>query len=356
MISRSIAATAFALSCCILPAQAEVPYYQGKTITVVVGLSPGGSTDIFVRSFADVMARNIPGKPTIVVQNMPGSGGVIAANHVLQKGKPDGLTIYWSNWSPISQVLGLETVPVPYDEFEFIGGVGDSRVVYARNDVVPGGLKSAADIARASQFNVGGSYPAGSQDVLMRLSLDILGLEYNYVPGYEGGTEIYTAVLRNEVQVGTTAITTFRTRNRDLVDSGVGRGLYYLARSDSSGNIVRPADIPDMPAFQDLYQQINGKAPSGPDFEALNWLTPLSGDLTIVALAPPNTNPEALAALRAGYDAATKDAEFRERSIKMAGRPYSFIGWQEGGAILATLADVPDTVRETLRRIVDSAK
>ena len=337
-------------------ASAEAAYYEGKTITVIVGLSPAGSTDIFVRSFADVMARYIPGHPTIVVQNMAGSGGLVAANHVYENAKPDGLTLYWSNWSPISQIIDAAALPAPYDEFAFIGAIGDTRLVYSRNDIIPGGLTEPADFAKASGFNVGGLNPAGSQDLLLRLSLDLLGVDYNYVPGYEGGSEVFAAILRNEVQLTSTSLISFRTRNADFIESGQGRGLYYMAAADAAGNFKANPNITDIPAFPELYRKIRGGVPSGPTFEAYNWLAKLVGDITIIALAPPGTDPEAVADLRAGYQAASKDKDFTEQTIKSLGQPYSFVTPEEGEAILASLSEAPPGLAETLKALIDSAK
>src|SRR5215471_6660705 len=69
---------------------AQAPFYQGKTINVVVGLSAGGSGDLFTRLLARYMGKRIPGDPSFIVQNMPGAGSLIAANYVYSVAKPDG--------------------------------------------------------------------------------------------------------------------------------------------------------------------------------------------------------------------------------------------------------------------------
>jgi tripartite-type tricarboxylate transporter receptor subunit TctC len=350
-----VAYAALALSATVAPGT-EAAYYEGKTITVIVGLSPGGSTDVFVRSFAEVMSRYIPGRPAIVVENMAGSGGLIAANHVYEKAKPDGLTLYWSNWSPISQIVDSNALPAPYDKFEFIGAVGDTRLVYARNDIVPGGLTDPADFAKAENLNVGGLNPAGSQDLLLRLSLDLLGVDYNYVPGYEGGAEVFSAILRNEVQLTSTSLISFKTRNADFIESGKGRGLYYMVATEADGSFKANPNIADIPAFPELYRKVRGGVPTGPAADAYNWLARLVGDITIIALAPPGTDPEAVADLRAGYQAASKDKEFAERTIKSLGQPYSFVSPEEGEAILASLSEAPPGLADTLKALIDGAK
>ena len=73
--------------------QAQEPFFQGKTIRIVVGLPPGDVYDIWARILANHMGKQIPGKPNIIVQNMTGAATIITANHVYTVGKPDGLTL-----------------------------------------------------------------------------------------------------------------------------------------------------------------------------------------------------------------------------------------------------------------------
>ena len=74
-------------------AGAQEPFYQGKTIRLIVGLAPGGGYDLYSRTIARQMGKHIPGNPTIVVENMDGAGSLIAANYMYKAAKPDGLTI-----------------------------------------------------------------------------------------------------------------------------------------------------------------------------------------------------------------------------------------------------------------------
>ena len=87
-------------------------FYHGKTIRLVVGTSPGGAMDDWARFLAPHLSRNIPGAPDIVVQNMPGAGTTIAANHIYSIANPDGLTIghYDGSWMNCLRAIkvGLE--------------------------------------------------------------------------------------------------------------------------------------------------------------------------------------------------------------------------------------------------------
>ena len=74
-------------------AYGAAPFYEGKSIRIIVGTSPGGGYDTYTRVIARHFGKYIPGKPTIIVDNMPGAGGLVAANHLYKVAKPDGLTI-----------------------------------------------------------------------------------------------------------------------------------------------------------------------------------------------------------------------------------------------------------------------
>ena len=99
----------FAVACLFLvpPVGAQESYYRGKTVTFLVGAPPGGGFDTMTRIVARHLGRNIPGNPIVVVQNMPGAGTVIAANHLYNRSKPDGLTIgVWVGSLTLQKMLG----------------------------------------------------------------------------------------------------------------------------------------------------------------------------------------------------------------------------------------------------------
>src|SRR5213078_1225681 len=146
-----------------------------------------------------------------------------------------------------------------------------------------------------------------------------------------------------------TSISTFRSRNAAFVKSGDGVGIAYLVGVDRNGGYQKSQHITEMPAFPDLYREINGRMPSGPDWDALNWLTSQIGEMTYVGFAPPGTPPAMVAALRTGFEGASNDPEFVEDAIKRNGVPFTFVNVARGQAIFRSLADVTPEVLMTLR-------
>ena len=109
-------------------------FYKGKTIKLLVGTSPGGAMDDWARFIAPHLSRNIPGTPDMVVQNMPGAGTTIAANHIYNIASPDGLTIGLVNPSIyMDQLLGAKEVRFDWPKFSWIGSPERDRssFVYA---------------------------------------------------------------------------------------------------------------------------------------------------------------------------------------------------------------------------------
>lgn len=335
------------------PASAQ-DFYEGKTITVIVGLEPGGTADTFARRFSTYLQKYIPGEPNIVIQNMPGGAGVLATNYVYEKASPDGLTILWGPWDPLAQALGHASLRARYENFEVLGGTGDTRVNYAKTTLIPEGLKVPADIVKADLVITGDSGVSAFSGLFSRLALDVLGVNNKLITGYKGGTDVFLALQRDEVQFHNTSITTFRSRTADYVASGGAIGINYFVPVDADGNYTHSEYITDIPAFPDLYKEIYGEMPSGPSWDALNWLTTQLGDMTFVGMAPPNTPPEAVEALREAYQAASSDPEFVAETMKMYKIPYTFVGVESCEAIFKSLSEVSPEVIATLQALIDN--
>src|SRR5215475_601301 len=323
--------------------------YAGKRLTVIVGLEAGGTVDTLARAFAVHLRKHIPGNPTIVVQNMPGAGGATATNYLNERAAPDGLTILYGPWDPLAQALGDQALRARYDQLEYLGGTGDIRVNYARTDSVAGGIRAPRDIVRAESIILGALNKTDISGLLPKLALQVLGIKHRMIVGYRGGNDVFLAMQRGEVQFHSTSISTFRGRNAAFVKSGDGVGIAYLVPVDPNGAYEKSRYVTEMPAFPDLYKEVRGKLPSGPDWDALNWLTNQTGEMTYVGFAPRGTPAPALAALRVGFEGASHDPEFVDDAIKRNGVPFTFVNVGRGQAIFRSLADVTPEVLATLR-------
>jgi len=120
------------LTCC--PASGQTPYYQGKTVTIIVGTGAGDLYDLYARGIALFMGKYLPGNPNIIVQNMPGAGHMIAANYVYNVAKPDGLTMGAINAGLyFEQLIGRAEVKFDWTKYNWIGNATKSpQVLYMR--------------------------------------------------------------------------------------------------------------------------------------------------------------------------------------------------------------------------------
>jgi tripartite-type tricarboxylate transporter receptor subunit TctC len=351
-LAPTLSALALILGATAVPANAA-DYYEGKTIIIMVGLAPGGTVDTLARQFAQVWQNYIPGKPTMVVKNMTGGGGMKATNYVYEAAPKDGTVIYYGTWIPIAQALHYPGFKAQYEKFNYLGGVGDTRVVYARTDTIPGGLKKPSDIMKAKSVWLGGNAATGSAHLSGRIPLDVLGVHYKQIVGYRGGSDIFLAMESGEVQVTATSIGTFRTRSGPFIKSGKGMGLFYLVPVEADGTYERNKYIPEMPAFPDLYKEVHGKMPSGPTWDALNWFTGLIGTMEYIGLAPPGTPKQAIADLRAGFDRLSKDPAVNKKGMERNGVPYEWVDVKKGEHVIKTLSTTDSKVLAEFKRLLD---
>jgi tripartite-type tricarboxylate transporter receptor subunit TctC len=195
-------------------------FYEGKTIRIIVGLAPGGGFDTYARLIARHMGRHVPGNPTIIVENMPGAGSLISANHVYKVAKPDGLTVGKFNGSlMLGQVLGQSGVEFDARKFEFIGAAVKEDVACALTKA--SGITSVEKwMAAGIPVKLGGVAPGGSPDNTARILKAALGLPIHLVSGYKGTAEIRLAAEGGELAGGCWSWESMRSTWRNALQSG----------------------------------------------------------------------------------------------------------------------------------------
>jgi tripartite-type tricarboxylate transporter receptor subunit TctC len=173
--------------------------YAGKTVTIIVGYKAGGGYDATARVLARHLPKHIPGKPTIIVQNMPGANSMIAANHVYSVAKPDGLTIGTFNRNlPIAQLTKVEGVKFDMRKFVWIGSAASESTILAIRSDLP--YKNYEDLKKANKPVVIGATGPGANTYDFPLLLkDLLGLNLKIVTGYSSSADIMLAIERKEV-------------------------------------------------------------------------------------------------------------------------------------------------------------
>lgn len=178
---------------------AQTPFYQGKTVTFIVGSGAGTAYDIYGRLLANYIGKYIPGNPTVLVQNMPAAGGIVAANYVYGVAKPDGLTVVSINPAHyFNQIQGNKEIKFDWTKFSWLASSDKSEhMLYMRADAP---YKTIQDVRKAAEPPKCGATGTGtSGHYIPRMLEEALGTKFTIVTGYAGGNEIDLATERNEV-------------------------------------------------------------------------------------------------------------------------------------------------------------
>ncbi len=180
-------------------AEAQEPFYKGKTVRLVVGFSAGGGFDVYSRAISRHLSKHLSGNPTVIVENMTGAGSLVAANHVFKVAKPDGLTIGNINGGIfVQQLLGWPGIEFDALKFEHVG--------------VPVRDKSVCVMTKASGFNsfekwtesktplkLGGTGPGSATHNIPLILKEALNLPIQLVSGYKGIADVRLAAEGGEL-------------------------------------------------------------------------------------------------------------------------------------------------------------
>lgn len=317
---------------------AQASFYQGQSVRVVVGSSTGGGYDLWARLMALHLGKYIPGNPAIIVQNMPGAGGVVAANYIYAVAKPDGLTL--GAFNPglyFDQLVGRPEVKFDWSKFTWIGSPEQNYVLhYIRSDTP---FKTIEDLRNAKEPPRCGSTGTGTTGhYLPRLLDETLGVKTTIVSGYQGGAEIDLAVERNEIVCWSPLIATYFGREpyKRWHKSGFVRVVVQTGAK-------RDERLRDVPTLNELMQQ--HKTPDSAKRLAKVILT--AATLGRPISAPPGLPSERTKILRTAYAKTLKDPELLAEAAKR--------GWEveplTGEELQSMAKDVVGQPREVIERI-----
>ncbi|MEM7693552.1 MAG: hypothetical protein AAF318_03820 [Pseudomonadota bacterium] len=314
------------------PAAAQ-EFYEGKTINCIVPYAPGGGTDSFFRVVVPHLARLTPGQPDIVITNMDGAGGMKANNYVSQDAPNDGSEMLCAPWLSIAQLTKRAGVRFDYSKMIVIGGESAIDTAIISKDVLPDG--DVKNIADAERVVIAGLSPSSTLDLRQRLALDMLGVNYLYVPGYRGQAKQLPAFLSGEVSlVGSNYGTYAATAKEAFIDNGPGTLFVHYPSFDADGNAI-PASVMEelgVMRLDELYEHVHGAAPEGELWEAFKTLQTLS-NMGLSAWLPEGSPDAAVEALRTAWQALPNDPEFQEAHRQAFGKEVNFLSTDD--ALLA---------------------
>jgi tripartite-type tricarboxylate transporter receptor subunit TctC len=292
--------------------QAQTPFYQGKTISIVVGTKAGDVYDLYPRLLAEFMPKYIPGGPNIIIQNVPGAASLIAANQVYNVAKPDGLTlgaIYPALY--FEQLIKRPEVKFDWSKFGWIGStVTSNHLMYMRADTP---YKTIEDVRKASTAPKCGATGVTSTGYYMpKLLEETLGTKFDIVSGYVSGQDIDLAVERGELQCRAFTITAYFAREPFI--SWRKRNFVNVLIQTGSKRDARIKDTPTIYEMMDKYKTSEAA-------RSLAKIILASGDFGRPIVTPPGVPADRLKILREAFNKAVKDpallSEAEKRRLEM---------------------------------------
>jgi tripartite-type tricarboxylate transporter receptor subunit TctC len=276
-------------------AQSAAAFYKGKTVHIFVGFGAGGGYDLISRIVAKHMGNKIPGKPTMLVQNMVGAGGVKAANHVYNVADKDGLNIAAvSQGAAIFKLLGGEGAQYDPAKFQWIGSISSSNNV-AFTWVATSGVKTIED-AKKKEVPVGGSGVISDANMYPNVLNALVGTKFKIINGYSGTNETFLAIERGELfGRGGGSYASLMTQKPDWVKSGKVAILVQVGTE-------KEPDLPNVPLLTDLVQ--------GKEQKQIASLVTMPVAIGYNHWVAPGVPADRVAALRDAYAAMAKDPAF----------------------------------------------
>jgi tripartite-type tricarboxylate transporter receptor subunit TctC len=297
-IDRRIFLWAFAtagLCLTLQSAQAQQDFYAGKQITMVVSSAPGGGYDAIARTVSRHLRTHVPGHPTIVVQNMGGVGGIIAANHVYNVARKDGLTIaQFQNTVPFEPLYGNKQALYDPPRFNLLGSPSKETALLLVWHTSP---IMTLDDAKKRQVILAATGASSTPAFYTRLLVDIFGLKVKLISGYPGQNEQFLAMERGENEGGASTFwSSLKTiRPQWITENKVRLLLQY-------GFEPNP-ELKQIPFALDLLKD-------RPNEYKLMEVASAALSLGRPFAAPPDVPAERLAVLRKGFAETFADKEF----------------------------------------------
>jgi tripartite-type tricarboxylate transporter receptor subunit TctC len=272
--------------------------FKDKTIRLVVGYSAGGAMDDWARFVARHLGKHISGNPDIVVQNMPGAGGITAANYLFNIAKPDGLSLGVVNPALYNdQLIGSKEVKFDWPKFVWIGSPEKvDQVLFIRTDFPAKTLDDLRNTAEPPRCAA--TARAGLAYFLPKLLEEGLGIKVSMVLGYGGGGEMNLAMEKEEIhcRAGTVSAYVGREPTRTWIKKGFVRALVQSGAK-------RYAKLPDVPTLYELME--THKTPEATKRLARVLLS--SGDLGRPFIGPPATPADRVKILRDAFSKTMND-------------------------------------------------
>lgn len=264
-------------------------YYKGKKLTILVGYNPGGGTDLESRIMAKHIVKYLPGKPNVVIQNIPGGGGITAANQLYSSAEPDGYTLATpgrTSWIS-NAITGNDTVKYKVDELEWLGSSGSGAEILITTKASK--IKTLDDLKAAPKESLAfGAWSKTSAPYVGPYLLNkAVAPSVQAVTGYGGSGDVILAMERDEIQGAFIA-------HSPIDPKDIENGKYNLLAT--TGGYTKKG-IPNI-----------SEVLTGDELKMFNLVS--GPGLGVPFVGPPGMDPELSDIIKEAYAKTVKDPEF----------------------------------------------
>ncbi len=310
------------------------PYYQGKTIEIMVDSTAGGGTDTIARLTAAYLPKYIPGTPKIIIRNFAGAGGVIANNSFTEKARPDGLYLIQNATSPLFMQLGKRDM-IKYDltKYRHVGNVARAESVI----LVRKGLIGRLTDSKAQPLVVGTREGGETWQAIPMWGKEFLGWNLRWIAGFGGTSEMELSFRRGELDmIGTSNAYVIRR----FQEEGIADMLATVGSLKGDKFTGRP-DFPEVPTFDSM---LGAKKPTGVPWQAyIAWMGPNLVDKSLAA--PQRTPDNVMSILTDSFAKMSKDAQFNDMVKKTVTDVYDIsVGKETDDLVKLVLSTSPEAL------------
>lgn len=356
-LARLAALAGLALTALIGAGQAAAQhFYAGKRLSILVNYDAGGPNDIEARLIARHIGRLLPGNPSVIVQNMSGAGGMVGARWLGEKAPRDGTVAGFITAAPQRYALAPEKYNVDLRTYEYIAYMPNGRIHFVRTDFNPR-LRTGADVIGAEGVVAGGLSAESIKDMAMRLVLDMLGVRYKYVTGYNSTQRVMLAFQRGEVNLFSDSPSYWLSQVEPTL---VRRGEVVPICYDPfirDGTTVVPRQIRALSIVScpDLIRQTRGALPQGEALDAYLTLLSFGGVMYRTFVLPPAAPKEAVAALRQAMLRLNDDAAYQEEASRTIGESPEYFSSETINAEAARMMTISPRLKQFFADYVQRA-
>jgi tripartite-type tricarboxylate transporter receptor subunit TctC len=320
-------------------AQSAGEFYKGKSVTMIIASSPGGGYDTQGRLIARHIGRKLPSNPTIIVQNMPGAGGITAANHLYNVAPKDGTVFGLVQREALTaNLISPENVRFEITKFNWIGNISSETGIVVAWETSP--VKTLADLFKTEMI-VGGTGPIIDTETTPRLMNALIGTKFKIISGYPGTSEILLAMQRGELHgLGDWSWSNIKARNMEMVKDGK---ILLLMQSA----LTKDPDLPNLPFILDY-----AKTPE--DRRLMEFLLAPKAVARPVA-APPTVPADRVQALRDAFIGLKTDPEF-VGDVTKSKLEVALSSGAEVERIIALIGTTPKAETDRLLKLISATK